>query len=112
MGRDGGFYALCRSNTQRADPCPNSRLTASAKKNLIEGKVEMRKNVLGEEHPDTLTSMNNLAVTWKHQGHTGDALALMRNCVVLRERVLDIDHPDAASSAVTLANWEEGSDLP
>ncbi|KAH6986840.1 hypothetical protein EDB80DRAFT_655789 [Ilyonectria destructans] len=74
--------------------------------------METTKNILGEEHPHTLTSMSNLAVTWKQQGRTGDALALMRNCVILRERVLGIDHPDAASSAVTLANWEEGSDLP
>ncbi|KAH8661168.1 hypothetical protein BGZ61DRAFT_485518 [Ilyonectria robusta] len=73
--------------------------------------METTKNVLGEQHPSTLTSMNNLAIIWKDQGRSRDALALMRNCVVLRERVLDIDHPDAASSAATLANWEEASDL-
>ncbi|KAH7111483.1 hypothetical protein B0J13DRAFT_461998 [Dactylonectria estremocensis] len=52
-----------------------------------------------------------LAITWKHQGRSRDSLALMRNCVILRERVLGINHPDAASSAATLAKWEEVSDL-
>ncbi|KAH7125072.1 hypothetical protein B0J13DRAFT_455109, partial [Dactylonectria estremocensis] len=67
---------------------------------------ETRKRVLGEEHPDTLTSMNNLAASWKDQGRTRDASALMRNCVVLRERVLGVDYPNAASSAAILAEWE------
>jgi hypothetical protein len=31
--------------------------------------MEMRKRVLGEKHPDTLTSMNNLAFTFKAQGY-------------------------------------------
>ncbi|KAK7419112.1 hypothetical protein QQZ08_010982 [Neonectria magnoliae] len=73
--------------------------------------MEIRKRVLGEEHPSTLTIMNNLAITWKHQGRSRDALALMQNCVILRKRVLGINHPDAASSAVTLAKWEEVSEL-
>ncbi|KAH7146807.1 hypothetical protein B0J13DRAFT_552726 [Dactylonectria estremocensis] len=73
--------------------------------------METMKTVLGEEHPSTLTSMANLAITWKDQGRFRDALALMRNCVALREQVLGIDHPDAASSSAALAKWEEVSDL-
>ena len=30
--------------------------------------METTKRVLGERHPDTLTSMNNIAFTWKKQG--------------------------------------------
>jgi hypothetical protein len=30
--------------------------------------IEARKRVLVPEHPDTLTSMNNLAFTWKGKG--------------------------------------------
>ncbi len=30
--------------------------------------METSRRVLGAEHPDTLTSMNNLAWTWKSQG--------------------------------------------
>ncbi|KAM0085556.1 hypothetical protein ACKRZS_002162 [Fusarium odoratissimum] len=72
--------------------------------------MEMRRTVLGEEHPDTLGSMNNLALTWKNQGRTRDALALMHSCVILRERVLDTDHPDTEASAAILAEWENMSD--
>ncbi|KAH7201179.1 hypothetical protein DER44DRAFT_670369, partial [Fusarium oxysporum] len=55
-------------------------------------ELEICSKVLGEEHPHTLTSMNNLAITWKVYGRSREALALMRSCVVLRERVLDTDH--------------------
>ena len=30
--------------------------------------METRKRKLGADHPSTLTSMNNLAFTWKEQG--------------------------------------------
>ena len=39
--------------------------------------METFKRVLGAEHPDTLTSMNNLAFTWKGQGQDKEALKLM-----------------------------------
>ena len=41
--------------------------------------METSSRVLGPEHPDTLTSMNNLAFTWEGQGHLRDALELMRD---------------------------------
>jgi Flp pilus assembly protein TadD len=39
--------------------------------------VETRKRVLGQEHPDTLTSMHNLALTYQSQGRWKEAEALM-----------------------------------
>ncbi|KAH7016730.1 hypothetical protein EDB80DRAFT_565208, partial [Ilyonectria destructans] len=72
---------------------------------------ETMKRVLGEEHPSTLSSMANLAFTWKDQGRSGDALALMRNCVILQERALGADHPLAVFRAETLADWEEVNTL-
>jgi hypothetical protein len=54
--------------------------------------------VLGPEHPDTLTSMVNLAFTWKGQERLGDALALMQECASLRTRVLGSNHPHTKSS--------------
>ena len=38
------------------------------------------KVVLGENHPDTLTTMNNLAGTYDHQGKHRDAEALYKQC--------------------------------
>ena len=60
--------------------------------------METRKRVLGEEHPDTLTSMNNLAFTFKAQGHNDEAVSLMENCFQLRKQVLGPQHPYTTSS--------------
>ena len=38
--------------------------------------MEKRKHALGEEHPDTLTSMANLASTYRNQGQWKEAKAL------------------------------------
>ena len=38
--------------------------------------METRKRVLGEEYPDTLTSIHNLAFTLKRQGHNDRAILL------------------------------------
>jgi hypothetical protein len=35
--------------------------------------MEKRKQVLGDDHPDTLTSMANLAATYSNQGRWKDA---------------------------------------
>ncbi|KAH8913126.1 hypothetical protein BR93DRAFT_871538, partial [Coniochaeta sp. PMI_546] len=53
----------------------------------------------------TLTSMNNLAFTWKSQGRHQDALALMQDCVEARQRVLGPQHPDTLSSLATVSKW-------
>ena len=37
----------------------------------------MQRRLLGEDHPDTLTSMNNLAVSLWNLGERKDAIALM-----------------------------------
>lgn len=44
------------------------------------GLMERRKRLLGEEYPDTLTSMNNLAITLKSQSRNEEAISLMRRC--------------------------------
>jgi non-ribosomal peptide synthetase component E (peptide arylation enzyme) len=38
--------------------------------------MEKRKQLLGEDHPDTLTSMANLAATYRNQGRWKDAEVL------------------------------------
>jgi hypothetical protein len=46
--------------------------------------METRKRVLGEEHPDTLTSRHNLAFTLHSQARREKALALMETCLQSR----------------------------
>ena len=69
--------------------------------------IEMRKKVLGQEHPDTLTSMNNLAFTWKIQGRDNEALKLMEECVVLQSRTIGTNHPYTLSSRTALLGWQK-----
>lgn len=69
--------------------------------------METRKRVPVDEHPNTLTSMNNLAHTFCELGRSDEALALMRDCVYGRQRILGSEHPYAVSSLKTLETWEQ-----
>ena len=68
--------------------------------------IETSVKVLGEEHPDTLTSMHNLAFTWEGQGRDEEAIKLMDKCVRLRTNVLGTNHYLTLSSIVALNGWE------
>ena len=60
--------------------------------------LEGLRRVLGEEHPDTLTSMNNLASTLRAQGDAAGARALEEGVLEVRRRVQGEEHPDTLSS--------------
>ena len=68
--------------------------------------METSLRVLGQEHPDTLTSMNNLAFTWKGYGRHAEALKLMEECVLLRTRILGANQSHTLSSLTTLLGWQ------
>jgi hypothetical protein len=63
--------------------------------------METRKRVLGEEHPDTLISLNNLAFTWKSQGRDTNIIRLMSKCHRLQKQELGAGHPYTISSFET-----------
>ncbi|KAL2859126.1 tetratricopeptide repeat protein, partial [Aspergillus lucknowensis] len=56
--------------------------------------METRKHVLGPEHPDTLTSMANLASTYWNQGQWKEAEELEVQVMETRKHVLGPEHPD------------------
>ena len=58
---------------------------------------------LGPDHPDTLTSMNNLAVSYAALGRYPDALKLHEETLALRQAKLGPDHPDTLTSMNNLA---------
>ena len=62
--------------------------------------------MLGTENPDTLTSMVNFAHIWKDQGCDKEAMALVKEYVQLRGRVLGPNNPHALSSREALVEWE------
>jgi hypothetical protein len=69
--------------------------------------MQTRKRVLGDEHPDTLTSMNNLAITLELQSRHKEALALIDLCFQSRRKVLGEQHPDTQSSLSALNSWRD-----
>ena len=62
---------------------------------------------LGADHPDTLTSINNLAFTWRGHGRDTEALKLMEECVLLSIQILGTNHPHTLASRNALLEWQE-----
>jgi hypothetical protein len=59
--------------------------------------------VLGNDHPDTLTSASRLAANLRELGEYQRAHALDEDALARRRRVLGDDHPDTLASANNLA---------
>ena len=59
--------------------------------------------VLGEDHPQTLTSRNNLANAYRAAGRLGEAIPLYEQTLTDRLRVLGEDHPQTLTSRSNLA---------
>ena len=57
-------------------------------RSLYEQAYKIRQRVLGEHHPDTLTSMYNLGVCMKEQGEKEEALQLLQKAYDGRKRIL------------------------
>jgi hypothetical protein len=68
--------------------------------------METRKTKLGVDHPHTLSSMANLAATWKENGNKIEAVRLMEECARVRKRVLGINYPGSISSCTALDVWK------
>ena len=60
--------------------------------------MDKRKQLLGEDHPDTLTSMQNLAITYRKLGQWKDAEVLEVVVMDKRKQLLGEDHPDTLTS--------------
>jgi hypothetical protein len=73
--------------------------------------METMERVLGEEHPDTLTSMNNLAVAYMIMGKLKlklkEAEGLQVMVMETRKRVLGEEHPATLTSMSNLASTHQ-----
>ena len=65
--------------------------------------------MLGKEHPDTLTNMNNLAGLLSHLGKYEQAEETRGRVLGLRETVLGKEHPGTLVSMSSLAGALRGS---
>ncbi|WP_406839505.1 tetratricopeptide repeat protein [Streptomyces sp. AHU1] len=70
---------------------------------LLEATLALRERVLGDVHPDTLSSRNNLALAYKSAGDLGRAIPLLEATLAQREQVLGDAHPDTLTSRNNLA---------
>jgi DnaJ-domain-containing protein 1 len=85
----------------------------AAARALQQQVLQALRRVLGEEHPDTLTSMNNLAATLRDQGELPGARALQEQVLQARRRMLGEEHPDTLVSMNNLAETLRAQgDLP
>jgi tetratricopeptide (TPR) repeat protein len=64
--------------------------------------LELRKKLLGNEHPDVAISLNNLALLYNTQGRYEEAELLYLQALELRKKVMSEDHPDVATSYFNL----------
>ena len=60
--------------------------------------LEKRQRILGDEHPDTITAIGNLAITLGDQGKLEEAAAMMREVLEKRQRILGNEHPDTITA--------------
>ncbi len=70
---------------------------------LYERALAIREQVLGEWHPDTATSLNNLVELYQAQGAYDRAAPLLKRALAIREQVLRAGHPNTAANLNNLA---------
>ncbi|CAI6028482.1 unnamed protein product, partial [Clonostachys chloroleuca] len=73
-------------------------------KETVDKRVwDLRREVLGERHPDTISSMASLATTYHEQGRYNEAEQLKDQALNLRREILGEKHPETISSMASLA---------
>ncbi|MCD8353635.1 MAG: tetratricopeptide repeat protein, partial [Clostridiales bacterium] len=56
--------------------------------------LDIHRRVLGEDHPDTAMSYNNLGVVYEHQKKYDEAVELYRKAWKIWQKTLGPEHPD------------------
>jgi tetratricopeptide (TPR) repeat protein len=65
--------------------------------------VELRRVQLGDEAPETLISLDDLALVLREQGRFDEATEIAERTLAVRSRIFGPDHPDTLTAAGTLA---------
>jgi tetratricopeptide (TPR) repeat protein len=71
--------------------------------------LAISEKILGEEHPLTATSLNNLALLYWNQGRYGEAEPLLKRALAIREKVLGSEHPYTIGTRKSLEELHQGS---
>ncbi|MCW2756230.1 MAG: hypothetical protein JWQ32_3641, partial [Marmoricola sp.] len=95
-----------------------TRGEAAPARPLFERAWDLRRSALGDDHPDTLESVSNLALDLWVLGHYEQARQLAEDTLNRRRRVQGSDHSDTLASANNLAanlwalgKYEQGRQL-
>jgi non-specific serine/threonine protein kinase/serine/threonine-protein kinase len=75
---------------------------------LLAQALQTQKQVLGEDHPESLATANHLGNVYWYQGKYQEAELLYRDIVQRRARVLGEDHPDTLRANFDLASAYAG----
>jgi len=79
---------------------------------LLESTLTDAERILGPDHPDTLTSRNNLAGAYESAGDLNRAIPLHERTLADHERILGPDHPNTLTSRNNLAGaYQAAGDL-
>jgi tetratricopeptide (TPR) repeat protein len=70
--------------------------------------LDARQRILGDEHPDTLSAMSNLAWIYHSLGQMKDAEALRKKVLDAHQRILGDEHPDTRMAMDNLASTYRG----
>ena len=70
---------------------------------IAQRSLVIYEKVLGTEHPDIATSLNNLAGLYYAQGNYPAAEPLYKSSLAIREKALGAEHPSVANSLNNLA---------
>ena len=70
---------------------------------LLKQALTIRKQKLGDNHPDTAASLNNLAELYRVQGRYSEAEPLYKEALAISKQQLGDNHPDVAQSLNNLA---------
>ena len=72
----------------------------------LERVVELQKKALGEDAPETLRSMESLAMIYKYRSQYSQAEAIYRHVLQTRRKTLGADHPDTLTAAAEYGFFE------
>jgi tetratricopeptide (TPR) repeat protein len=95
-------YQSARAMNEQAGALHDRGQYAAARP-LFEKALEIRRRLLGDDHPDTAQGYNNLAYNLTFQGKYAQARPLYEKALEIRRRLLGDDHPSTARSYINLA---------
>ena len=74
---------------------------------IQENVLTMSQRLLGQEHPNTLSSMSNLGLFLRGRGRSGGSHTAFEQVVDVRRRVLGEEHPDIVDTMDYLAQTKK-----